>query len=87
MQIKKSRICAMRIHGRFVAALVLEIGQKQITVYNMDTNRICHLPVKQPKAKKVVASPIAIETTDKMNSIMETDVLVKTVMDTINGIM
>jgi len=72
MKIAKNKIVAMTIHGKYVAALVLEIGAKQIIVYNMDTQRVCHLRVK-PKAKKTVPvkSPVVAETDAIMNEIME----------------
>jgi hypothetical protein len=93
MKIAKNKIVAMTIHGKYVAALVLEIGAKQITVYNMDTQRVCHLKVKL-KAKKVksaklpVASPVATETAAIMTDIMETPATtVDTLMEIINKVM
>lgn len=87
MKIQKNKVCAMRIHGKYVMAWVLEIGAKQITVFNMDTQRVNHIPVKQPKVKPVVESPVVAETTAVMNSIMETATPVEKVMELLNKIM
>lgn len=70
----KRDIVTMEISGKTVAALVMEIGRRKITVLNLCTGRLCRIDNQKPRVKKVVPSAVAVETAAIMTEIMETQI-------------
>ena len=68
----KRDIVQMEISGKTVAAMVMEIGQRKITVLNLRTGRLCRIDNPKPRVKKIAVSQVATETTAVMNTVMET---------------
>lgn len=70
MTARKRDLITVKISGKDALAMVMEIGKREITLYNMCTGRLCR--VANPRPIRVPVSPVAIETAAIMTEIMET---------------